>query len=134
MATVTGQSGVVKINLHGQAVALVGEVRSFTMNLNNALLEVTKMGDTGRNYTPSLDESDVSIDCYWDEADAQQLVLDPGAKIDFELSPSGTASGSKKYTGTAFNVSSKSITASFDGMVEASFSFQGGTVAEGAHS
>jgi hypothetical protein len=104
------------------------------MNLNNSLLEVTKMGDTGRKYTPSLDESDVSIDVFWDQSDQQQLALDPGAIIDFELSPSGTASGSKKYEGTAFNVSSKSITASFDGMVEASFSFQGGTVSEGSHS
>jgi hypothetical protein len=133
MATVTGQSGVVKINLTGQAVALVGEVRSFTMNLNNSLLEITKMGDTGRKYTPSLDESDVSIDVYWDQEDNQQLALDPGATIDFELSPSGTATNSKKYTGTAFSVSSKSITASFDGMVEASFGFQGGTVTEGSH-
>ena len=133
MAIATGQSGVVKLQLTGATEAVVGEVRSYTIDEGNAVLENTTMGDTGRSYQSGIDESNVSIEVYWDQTDAQQLVLDAGAKIDWEISPSGTASGSKKYSGTG-NVTSKSITSSFDGMVEASFSIQGGTVTEAAHS
>jgi hypothetical protein len=133
MATVTGQSGVVKLNLSGQAEAVVGEVKSFTIDTGNNILEVTKIGDTGRKYTAGINEASVSLDCFWDQADAQQLVLDAGAIIDFEISPSGTASGSKYYSGTGI-VANKSISVSFDGMVEATFSITGGTVAEAAHS
>jgi len=91
------------------------------------------MGNTSRTYNARLDASTVTIECYWDHAYAQHLVLDSRAIVHFELSPSGTASCSKKYSGTGV-VTSKSINASFDGMVEASFSIQAsGAVTEGAH-
>jgi hypothetical protein len=91
------------------------------------------MGNTSRTYKAGLDSSTVSIDCYWDQTDPQQLVLDSRASVDFEISPSGTATGSKKYSGSGI-VTSKSINASFDGMVEASFSIQvSGAVTEAAH-
>ena len=133
MAIATGQSGVVKLQLKGTAEAVVGEVRSFTIDEGNAVLENTTMGNAGRTYQQGSDESNVSLEVYWDQADAQQLVLDAGAEIDWEISPSGTASTVKYYSGTGIVVS-KSITSSFDGMVEASFSIQGGTVTEAAHS
>ena len=133
MATVTGQTGVVKLQLAGASEAVVGEVKSFNIDTGNNILEVTKMGDTGRKYTSGLDETSVSIDCFWDQADAQQLVLDAGASIDFEISPSGTAANSKYYSGNGI-VASKSISVSFDGMVEATFAITGGTVSEEVHS
>jgi len=133
MATVTGQSGVVKLQLAGVTEVVVGEVRSFTIETSADTIEDSAMGDTSRSYKAGLDSSTVSIECYWDQADAQQLVLDSRASVDFEISPSGTASGSKKYSGTGI-VTSKSITASFDGMVEASFSIQAsGAITEAAH-
>jgi len=133
MATVTGQSGVVKLQLAGVTEVVVGEVRSFTIETSADTIEDSAMGDTSRSYKAGLDSSTVSIECYWDQADAQQLVLYSRASVDFEISPSGTASGSKKYSGTGI-VTSKSITASFDGMVEASFSIQAsGAITEAAH-
>ena len=134
MATVTGQSGVVKLQLAGVTEVVVGEVRSFTIETSADTIEDSAMGDTSRSYKAGLDSSTVSIECYWDQADAQQLVLDSRASVDFEISPSGTASTVKFYSGTGI-VTSKSITASFDGMVEASFSIQvSGAVTEAAHS
>jgi len=132
MATVTGQSGVVKLQLADTSVALVGEVRSFTIDDSADTIESTKMGDTRRTYKPGLANTTVSIDCYWDDSDAQQLVLDTRAIVDWEISPSGTGSGAKKYSGRG-TVTSKSLTASFDGMVEASFAIQSDTNVEGAH-
>jgi hypothetical protein len=133
MATATGTSGVVKLQLTGTTVAVVGEVRSFSIDGSADTVEDSVMGDTARSYKPGLESNTVSLECYWDQADAQQLVLDNRASIDFEISPSGTGSGSKKYTGTGI-VTSKAINVSFDGMVEASFSIQvSGAVTEAAH-
>ena len=133
MATVTGQTGVVKLQLSGVSEVVVGEVTSFTLETSADTIEDSSMGNTSRTYKAGLDNSTVSIDCYWDQTDAQQLVLDSRATVDFEISPSGTASGSKKYSGSGI-VTSKSINASFDGMVEASFSIQvSGVVTEAAH-
>ena len=56
-----------------------------------------------------------------------------GALIDFEISPSGTGTGSKKYTGEGI-VTSKSLNNTTDGLVEATFALQvSGGVTEGAH-
>lgn len=123
MATKTGSSGVVKIAADGGSVAVVGEVRTFSIETSADTIEDSVMGDTARTYLSGLESSTVSIECYWDDADAQQLVLDGRADIDFEIYPTGTATGEKYYSGGGI-VTSKSISTSFDGMVEASFSVQ----------
>lgn len=63
------------------------------------------------------------MDVYWDDADAVQLVMDSGADLDWELYPTGTGTGEKYYSGGGI-LTSKSLTASFDGMVEGSFALQ----------
>ena len=123
MATTTGSSGVVKLQVAGTSVAVVGEVRSFTIDGSADTIEDSTMGDTARTYKAGLESSTVTLECYWDDTDAQQLVLDNRASIDFEIYPTGTGTGEKYYSGTGL-VTSKSISASFDGMVEASFSLQ----------
>ena len=123
MATTTGSSGVVKLQVAGTAVAVVGEVRSFTIDGSADTIEDSTMGDSARTYKAGLESSTVTLECYWDDSDAQQLVLDNRASIDFEIYPTGTGTGEKYYSGTGL-VTSKSISASFDGMVEASFSLQ----------
>ena len=123
MATKTGASGVVKLQVSGTTVAVVGEVRSFTFDGSADTIEDSVMGDVSRSYKAGLKTNTVSIECYWDEADAQQLVIDERATLDFEVYPTGTGTGETYYSGTGI-VTSRSITGSFDGMVEASFSIQ----------
>jgi len=123
MATTTGSSGVVKLQVAGTSVAVVGEVRSYTLDGSTDTIEDSVMGDTARTYKAGLEATTVSIECYWDSSDAQQLVIDNRATLDFEIYPTGTGTGEKYYSGTGI-VTSKSITASFDGMVEASFALQ----------
>jgi hypothetical protein len=123
MATKTGSSGVVKIAVDGGSVAVVGEVRSFSIETSADTIEDSVMGVDDRTYKAGLANSTVTIECYWDDSDAQQLALDGRADIDFEIYPTGTATGEKYYSGGGI-VTSKSINASFDGMVEASFSVQ----------
>jgi len=123
MATKTGASGVVKVQVSGTTVAVVGEVRSFTFDGSADTIEDSVMGDTARTYKQGLATNTVSIECYWDEADAQQLILDERADVDFEIYPTGTGSGETFFSGGGI-VTSRSITGAFDGMVEASFTIQ----------
>jgi len=123
MATKTGASGVVKVQVSGTTVAVVGEVRSFTFDGSADTIEDSVMGDVSRTYKQGLSTNTVSLEVYWDEADAQQLILDERASVDFEIYPTGTGSGETFFSGSGI-VTSRSITGSFDGMVEASFSIQ----------
>ena len=123
MATTKGSSGVVKLAVSGGSVAAMGEVRSFTLSESADTIEDSVMGDTARTYLSSLTSATLSMDVYWDDADAVQLVMDSGAALDWELYPTGTGTGEKYYSGGGI-LTSKSLTASFDGMVEGSFALQ----------
>lgn len=123
MATTTGASGVVKIATSGGSVAVVGEVRSFTFDGSADTIEDSVMGDSARTYKQGLSSSTLALEVYWDESDAPQGILDERASIDFELYPTGTGTGETYLSGSGI-VTSRSITASFDGMVEASFAIQ----------
>jgi len=133
MATTKGSGGLVKVAASGGSVATIAEVRSYTLDVTADTVEDTVMGDSARTYKPSLTTATLSVDCYWDDTDTNgQLVLDEAVEIDFELYPTGSGSGERYFSGSGV-VTSKSVTASFDGMVEASFSVQvSGSVTEAA--
>jgi hypothetical protein len=123
MATTTGSSGVVKVATSGGSVAVVGEVRSYTFDGSADTIEDSVMGDTTRSYKAGLKTNTLSVECYYDEADAQQTLMDERASVDFELYPTGTGTGETYFSGSGI-ITSRSVTAAFDGMVEASFSIQ----------
>jgi hypothetical protein len=123
MATTKGSSGVVKLAVSGGSVAAMGEVRSFTLSESADTIEDSVMGDTARTYVASLSTASLSMDVYWDDADAVQLVMDTKADLDWELYPTGSGTGEKYYSGGGI-LTSKEITAAFDGMVEGSFEIQ----------
>jgi len=130
MATNKGSSGVVKIAADGGSVAAVGEVRSYSIDETADTIEDTSMGDTVKTYLASLTDATLTVDALWDDGDAQQLILDTGVDIDWEIHPTGTGTGEKFYSGNGV-VTAKTISASYDGLVEASFSVQvSGAIAE----
>lgn len=120
MATHKGSEGTVKSGANA-----IAEIRSYTITETADVLEDTTMGDASRTYLASLKTFTGSIECYWDETDTNgQLTLDVGSSVTINIYPEGSTSGDTYYTGSVI-ITEKSITASFDGMVEASFSFQG---------
>lgn len=120
MATHKGSEGTVKSGANA-----IAEIRSYTITETADVLEDTTMGDASRTYLASLKTFTGSIDCFWDETDTNgQLTLDPGSTVTINIYPEGSSSGDTYYTGSVI-ITEKSVTASFDGMVEASFSFQG---------
>lgn len=119
MATHAGSEGVV---FSGSNQIL--EVRSYTISETGETLEDTSMGDAARTYIASLKTFTGSLDVFWDETDTGQGDLDIGSTITLNLYPEGNTSGDTYYTGSAI-VTERSITASFDGLVEMSVSVQG---------
>ena len=120
MATHAGKEGLVKVGSN-----TVAEVRTWTINTNADVIEDTAMGDTARTYLSGLTSADASVDVFWDETDTNgQVSFAVGASVTLAVYPEGATSGDTYYSGTAI-VTGRTITSSFDGMVEASFTLQG---------
>ena len=123
--TYTGETGVIKYDVSGTPTA-VAEVRSFTVDQEQATVETTKMGDTSRTYLPSLGQFSGSMDVFFRDNDTAANALFAGigaSAATIEIYPSGVSTGIK-LSGEII-VTGHSITSNFDGMVEASISFQG---------
>ena len=126
MATHAGSEGVVFSGSNQ-----INEVRSYTISETGETIEDTSMGDAARTYIASLKTFTGSLDVFWDETDTGQGDLDIGSTIILNLYPEGNTTGDTYYTGSAI-VTEKSVTASFDGLVEMSVSVQGtGALTEG---
>ncbi len=120
MATHTGSEGTVKIGANA-----IAEIRSYSIEETGDTIEDTTMGDSARTYKAGLKDFSGSVDVYWDETDTTgQGACTVGSSITINVYPEGSTSADVYYTGTAL-VTGFSVTGSFDGMVEASISFQG---------
>lgn len=120
MATHAGSEGTVKVGSNA-----VAEVRSYSIEESADTLEDTSIGDTARTYKPSLTTFSGSLDVLWDETDTTgQGALTIGAEVTLNLYPEGDAAGDTYYTGSAI-VTGRTVTGSFDGLVEMSITVQG---------
>jgi predicted secreted protein len=120
MATHAGSEGTVKVGANA-----IAEIRSFSIEETADTIEDTTMGDGARTYKPSLTSFSGSVDVFWDETDSTgQGALTIGAEVTLNLYPEGSTTGDTYLSGSAI-VTSRSISSSFDGMVEMSISVQG---------
>lgn len=127
MATFKGKDGVVKSGANA-----VAEVRSFTIEEKGENLDDSVMGDDWRTRLPFIKDWSGSVDVLFDDTDTNgQATLIAGASISLSLQMEGDTSGDHKLSGTAL-ITGRNITASHDGLVEASISFEGnGQLTEG---
>jgi predicted secreted protein len=120
MATHAGSEGTVKSGSNA-----IAEVRSFSLEETADTIEDTTMGDASRTYLTGLKTFSGSVDVFWDETDTDgQVSFSVGSSVTFAVYPEGDTAGDTYYSGTAI-VTGRTITSSFDGMVEASFTLQG---------
>lgn len=120
MATHIGRDGVVKVGANS-----IAELRSFSIDETGDTVEDTVMTDAARSYISTLTSFTGSADVYWDETDTSgQGALTVGASVTIGFYPEGDTAGDTYYSGTCI-VTGVSRSASFDGMVEASITFQG---------
>lgn len=119
MANHKGSEGYVKVGSN-----TVSEVRDWSLTISSDTVEDTTMGDSARTYKPSLTSASGSVTCYWDETDTTgQGAMAAGSEITLNLYPEGSTTGDTYYTMSAI-ITEEGASASFDGMVEATFSFQ----------
>ena len=120
MATFTGSDGVILVGTDQ-----IAEVRSYSIDETMDTLEDTAMGDTSRTYKTSLKSFSGSADVFFDDTDtAGQGALTVGSEVILNVQFEGNTTGDHKMSGTVL-ITGRTISASFDGMVEASISFQG---------
>lgn len=120
MATHTGSEGTLKVGS-----SAIAEIRSYTINETGETIEDTSMGDAARTFKAGLKTYTASVEVFWDETDTSgQGALDVGSEVTLNVYPEGDTAGDTYYTGSAI-VTGKTVTGSFDGMVEASFELQG---------
>jgi predicted secreted protein len=127
MATFSGSDGVVKI---GNSV--LAEVRSWSVDQTGDTNEDTVMGDTWRTHKPSLKSWSGSADVLFDDTDTNgQTACVLGTEITVSFQMEGNSTGDHRLRGTAI-VTGKTVNTSYDGLVEASITFQGtGALVEG---
>ena len=119
MANHKGSEGVVKVGAN-----TVAEVRDWSLSETADTIEDTTMGDSARTRKAGLTSASGSITAYWDEADTTgQGAMTVGAEVTLNLYPEGATSGDTYATLSAI-ITEAGVSASFDGMVEATFSFE----------
>lgn len=120
MATHLGKEGTVQVGSNS-----IAEIRGFSIDETIDTVEDTSMGDSAKTYLASIKDFSGSVDVLYDETDTNgQTALSVGSSVTLNFAPEGTASGDVKLTGTAI-VTGKSVTSSFDGLVESTISVQG---------
>ncbi len=120
MATHTGSEGFVRVGAN-----TIAEIRSYSIEETADTVEDTSMGDSYRTHKTTLKSFSGSVDVFWDETDTTgQIALTVGSEVTIGFYPEGATSGDAFLSGTAI-VTSKTITGSFDGMVESSINVQG---------
>ncbi len=123
--TYTGESGRVEFDVGG-SLTNVGSVRSFSIDLNTETIEDTNMSSGGnRTYVAGLTDFSGTMDLFMRDSDAAQQAMrtQGSAPASLKLFPSGETTG-MSLTGEVL-ITGFSISSTFDGMVEATASFQG---------
>ena len=120
MATHLGKEGTVQVGSNA-----IADIRSFSVDETIDVVEDTSMGDSAKTYLASIKDFSGTIDVLYDETDTNgQTALSVGSSVTVNFAPEGTTSGDVKLTGTAI-VTAKSVSSSFDGLVESTISIQG---------
>ena len=120
MATHLGKEGTVQVGSNA-----IAEIRGFSIDETIDTVEDTSMGDSAKTYLASIKDFSGSVDVLYDETDTNgQTALSVGSSVTLNFAPEGTSSGDVKLTGTAI-VTGKSVSSSFDGLVESTITVQG---------
>lgn len=120
MATHTGSEGTVHVGANA-----IAEIRSYSIETTADTTEDSTMGDSWRTHKTTLKSWSGSVDVFWDETDTNgQVALVVGSEVTANFYPEGNSSGDAYFTGTAI-VTGRTISASFDGMIEATITLQG---------
>lgn len=129
MTAYAGNAGVITLDDDAGSAQTIAEVRSYSIETTADTIEKTVMGQSTRQYVKGIATFSGTADVYWDPThfttvDANPTVGSVGATnkvVTLTVYPTGS--------GTAWSgevvVTGYTVNGSFDGMIEASISFQG---------
>ncbi len=121
MATHTGSEGTVRVGTTNNIL----EIRSYSVEETADTTEDTSMGDNYRTHKTTLKSWSGTVDVFWDELDTTgQGALAVGSEVTVRFMPEGATTGDVYFSGAAI-VTGKTVSASFDGMVESTITLQG---------
>lgn len=120
MANHKGSEGTVKIG----TADLIAELKSWSLSQSANTIDDSTIGDAWATKKAGQKSWSGSVETFWDETDAAQTALTIGAEVTLNMYPEGATSGDTYWTGSAI-VTSIENSGSIDGIVEASFSFEG---------
>lgn len=128
MAAIRGNSGVMEIG-----TTAVAQLTSYTLDTTQDTAETSAMGSTDRAYISTMQGFSGSADFIleggaetpqFDDIASLDVASANGDAVSFELFPETEAVGNIKYSGNCI-ITGVSYTASFDGTVTGSLTFQG---------
>jgi len=129
MTTYAGNAGVINIDDDTGTAQAVAEVRSYSIETSSDTIEKTVMGNATRQYVKGLATFSGSADVYWDPAHFTTIDLNPTVGSVGATNKVVTLTVYPTGSGTAWSgevvVTGYTVNGSFDGMIEASISFQG---------
>jgi len=126
MATFVGSGGTVLVGSD-----VVGEIRSWSVDETMDPIESSTIGDSYRTFEVGMKGWSGSMEVYFDDTDTAQQAMTVDSSITVSFQMEGNTTGDHKLSGTAL-VTGRSVTASFDGMTEATLTVQGtGALTEG---
>jgi len=128
MASYEGSAGTVKIKSGSDTLTAIASVRSWSMDITRDTVENTSMSSGGvRTYLKGLQSYSGSMDIVYDDSEnaivSTAMNPDTDDTVSVEFYSDSTVDATK-FAGDVI-ITSYSITASYDGLVEASVSFQG---------
>jgi len=128
MASYEGSAGTVKIASGADALTAIASVRGWSMDITRDTVEDTSMASGGvRTYKKGLQTYSGSMDIVYDDSEdtivSTAMNPDTDDAVTVEFYSDGTVDATK-FAGSVI-ITSYSVTASYDGLTEASVSFQG---------
>ena len=127
MASYEGSNGAVKLLDGTGTLTAVAQVRSWNISIARDTVEDTAMGDSYRTFKKGLQNWSGSMDIVYDDSTSSEVNAaispDTDTVITGEFFPDVSVTATK-FAGTLI-VTEFAITASYDGLVTASVSFQG---------
>lgn len=128
MANYEGSAGTVKIKSGSDVLTAIASVRGWSMDITRDTVENTSMASGGvRTYKKGLQTYSGSMDIVYDDSEnaivSTALTPDTDDAVSVEFYSDSTVDATK-FAGDVI-ITGYSVTASYDGLTEASVSFQG---------
>lgn len=129
MTAYVGNAGVIQLDDDTGTAQTVAEVRSYSIETTADTIEKTVMANTTRQYVKGISTFSGTADVYWDPDHFTTIDMNPtvgtvgnaNKVVTLRIYPTGSGSS---WSGEVL-VTGYTVTGSFDGMIEASISFQG---------